>query len=165
MAWPLRSLGSLHGLVVHSRGVRGLAVPFAEMIPGGHSVPDVGCVDGLIDRLILDRRTDLRICGADPLIRRDRPRRAIRWAAASVHGSIVGHGALLRYSASHGTTGGATPGGRPGRQALHPDQGSQRRGLAGTTTSLHGCRGQLSPRPELTHFRQFPNETLGIAET
>jgi SAM-dependent methyltransferase len=70
MAWPLRSLGSLHGRVVHSRRVRVLAAHFAELIPSGHSVLDVGCGDGLIDRLILDRRPDLRICGADPLIRR-----------------------------------------------------------------------------------------------
>jgi SAM-dependent methyltransferase len=66
---PLRSLGSLHGRVVHSRRVRVLARHLAELIPGGHSVLDVGCGDGLIDRLILDRRPDLRICGADPLIR------------------------------------------------------------------------------------------------
>jgi SAM-dependent methyltransferase len=70
MTWRLCSLGSLHGRVVHSRRVRVLAAHFAELIPGGHSVLDVGCGDGLIDRFILERRSDLRICGTDPLIRR-----------------------------------------------------------------------------------------------
>src|SRR4029453_16377213 len=70
MTWPLPSLGSLHGRVVHSRRVRVLAVHFAELIPGGHSVLDVGCRDGLIDRFILARRSDLRICRTDTLIRR-----------------------------------------------------------------------------------------------
>ena len=69
MAWRLRSLGSLHGRVVHSRRVRVLAGHFAELIPRGHSVLDVGCGDGLIDRLLLDCRTDLRIGGVDTLIR------------------------------------------------------------------------------------------------
>ena len=69
MAWPRQSIGSLHGRVVHPRRVRVLAGHFAELIPHGHSVLDVGCGDGLIDRLILDRRADLRICGVDPLIR------------------------------------------------------------------------------------------------
>jgi hypothetical protein len=49
MTWPLRSLGSLHRRVVHSRRVRVLAAHFAELIPGRHSVLDVGCRDGLID--------------------------------------------------------------------------------------------------------------------
>src|SRR5262245_61220520 len=70
MAWPLRSLGSSHGHVVHSRRVRVLAAHFADLIPRGHSVLDVGCGDGFIDRLILERRPDLRICGTDPLVRR-----------------------------------------------------------------------------------------------
>src|SRR5215467_7134997 len=72
---------------------------------------------------------------------------ALRRTAAPVHGSIVGHGAVLRCPASHGTTGGATAGSRPGGQAFHPDQGPQRRGLAGTAdTSHHGLRGQRAPR-------------------
>jgi SAM-dependent methyltransferase len=46
-----------------------LAGHFAELIPQGHAVLDVGCGDGLIDRLILDRRADLQIRGVDPLVR------------------------------------------------------------------------------------------------
>jgi SAM-dependent methyltransferase len=65
----LRSAGSAHERFVHSRRARVLAAHFAELIGQGHLVLDVGCGDGLIDRLVLDRRADLDICGVDPLVR------------------------------------------------------------------------------------------------
>lgn len=66
-----RALGSLHGTLVHSRRVRVLAAHFAALIPQGHSVLDVGAGDGLIDALILDRRSDLTVSGVDVLVRAD----------------------------------------------------------------------------------------------
>ena len=69
MTWARQSIGTLHGRVVHQRRVRVLAEHFADLIPQQHAVLDVGCGDGLIDRLILDRRADLRISGVDPLVR------------------------------------------------------------------------------------------------
>jgi len=46
-----------------------LAAEFSDLIPAEHSVLDIGCGDGLIDALILQRRGDLTITGADVLLR------------------------------------------------------------------------------------------------
>src|SRR5690349_6744021 len=67
--WSRTSLGAIHGRAVHSRRVRRLASHFAELIPHGHTVLDVGCGDGLVDRLLLETRPDLRVGGADVLVR------------------------------------------------------------------------------------------------
>jgi SAM-dependent methyltransferase len=67
--WGLRRLGSIHGRAVHSRRVRALASQFAELIPLRHSVLDVGCGDGLIDQLLLERRDDLHVAGVETLVR------------------------------------------------------------------------------------------------
>jgi SAM-dependent methyltransferase len=67
----LQPAGAVHGRLVHSRRVRTLAAHFAEVIPPGHSVLDVGCGDGLIDALIAERRPDLEIAGVDVLVRSD----------------------------------------------------------------------------------------------
>lgn len=67
----LRPAGAIHGRLVHSRRVRTLAAHFAEMIPHGHAVLDVGCGDGLIDELIVERRPDLEVAGVDVLVRSD----------------------------------------------------------------------------------------------
>jgi SAM-dependent methyltransferase len=69
LRWPLASLGTAHGKIVHSRRVQVLAAHFADLIPHGHSVLDVGCGDGLIDALLLERRPDLTIAGVDVLVR------------------------------------------------------------------------------------------------
>lgn len=66
---PLSALGRAHGHFVHSRRVHTLASRLAELAPRGHSVLDVGCGDGLVDALILDRRSDLSIRGVDVLVR------------------------------------------------------------------------------------------------
>jgi ubiquinone/menaquinone biosynthesis C-methylase UbiE len=71
LGWFLRRVGSLHGDVVHTRRTRVLASYFAELIPHGHTVLDVGCGDGLIDALINRHRPDLRISGVDVLVRRE----------------------------------------------------------------------------------------------
>jgi SAM-dependent methyltransferase len=55
--------------MVHTRRTRVLASCFAEIIPQGHSVLDVGCGDGLIDALVKRQRPDLRISGVDVLVR------------------------------------------------------------------------------------------------
>ena len=67
--WALRRLGSIHGRKVHASRVHVLASHFAEMIPPGHRVLDVGCGDGVIDRLLQERRPDLHIAGVDTLVR------------------------------------------------------------------------------------------------
>jgi len=69
MKSALQSLGSIHGDIVHSRRVQILAEHFAQVIPKNHAVLDVGCGDGRIDRLLLNRRPDLTISGTDVLIR------------------------------------------------------------------------------------------------
>lgn len=67
--WPLNALGRWHGRVVHSRRVRALAAHFAALLPQAHSVLDVGCGDGLIDALVLERRGDLSIRGVELQLR------------------------------------------------------------------------------------------------
>jgi SAM-dependent methyltransferase len=60
---PIRKL---HGLLVRSSRAEVLAQHFAELIPqDATSVLDVGCGDGLIDREILARRSNLAIEGTD----------------------------------------------------------------------------------------------------
>ena len=53
---------------MHSRRVEALAAQFAELIPAGHRVLDVGCGDGLIDQLLLERRPGLQIAGVETLV-------------------------------------------------------------------------------------------------
>ncbi len=62
-------LDRLHQRLVYSRRVRVLTDHLAELLPADAEVLDVGAGDGLIDRLILDRRGDLRIEGLDVLVR------------------------------------------------------------------------------------------------
>ncbi|MGE0704130.1 MAG: class I SAM-dependent methyltransferase [Vicinamibacterales bacterium] len=69
MSWPLRLVGAVHGRMVHQRRAEVLAENFAEIVPRGNTVLDVGCGDGHIARLLHDRRPDLRVCGVDPLRR------------------------------------------------------------------------------------------------
>ena len=59
----------LHGHYVHSRRVRVLCDHLSELIPSNGRVLDVGCGDGLLASLILERRRDTNISGIDVLIR------------------------------------------------------------------------------------------------
>ena len=52
---------------MYSRRTYVLASFFAELIPQGHAVLDVGCGDGLIDALVKRQRPDLQISGVDVL--------------------------------------------------------------------------------------------------
>lgn len=64
-------VGSVHDKFVHTRRVRRLADLFAALIPEGARVLDVGCGDGMIDRLIMDRRSDLSIQGIEAFVRNE----------------------------------------------------------------------------------------------
>lgn len=59
----------LHGHYVHSRRVRVLCDHLSELIPRNGRVLDVGCGDGLLASLILERRRDAQISGIDVLVR------------------------------------------------------------------------------------------------
>jgi SAM-dependent methyltransferase len=65
----LTLLGSAHSCLVHSRRVRVLAELFAELLPYGHTVLDVGCGDGLVAALIAEKRRDVTMSGVDVLPR------------------------------------------------------------------------------------------------
>ena len=59
----------LHGDYVHSRRVRVLCDHLSQLIPSNGRVLDVGCGDGLLASLILERRRDAEISGIDVLVR------------------------------------------------------------------------------------------------
>ncbi|HWE36605.1 MAG TPA: methyltransferase domain-containing protein [Isosphaeraceae bacterium] len=59
----------VHDRHVHGRRVRVLCEHLAALVPAGASVLDVGCGDGLLARLLLDRRPDLDVRGIDVLVR------------------------------------------------------------------------------------------------
>src|SRR6266436_1951418 len=62
-------LGHIHGEYVHTRRVRVLRDCLADLLPPNARVLDVGCGDGLLARLIMDRRSDIQISGIDVLVR------------------------------------------------------------------------------------------------
>jgi SAM-dependent methyltransferase len=59
----------LHGGYVHNRRVQVLSDHFAEFIPQNSQVLDVGCGDGLVAHLIMQKRPDVRLQGVDILVR------------------------------------------------------------------------------------------------
>jgi len=59
-----------HKRLVFGRRTKVLRGQFAEMIPPGSRVLDVGCGDGSIDELIATARPDVSIEGIDVLVRR-----------------------------------------------------------------------------------------------
>jgi SAM-dependent methyltransferase len=61
--------GALHAHLVFPRRVRRLAELLSELIPQYSTVLDVGCGDGLIAKLIAERRTDVSVHGIDILVR------------------------------------------------------------------------------------------------
>jgi len=62
-------IDTIHGGYVFKRRVRVLSTHLAELLPQNASVLDVGCGDGLIAKLIMERRPDVRIEGMDVLVR------------------------------------------------------------------------------------------------
>jgi SAM-dependent methyltransferase len=60
-----------HGAFVASRRARAIADHLARVIPPHASVLDVGCGDGQLAALLLERRPDLTIAGVDVLVRDD----------------------------------------------------------------------------------------------
>jgi SAM-dependent methyltransferase len=59
----------VHGSYVAGRRAKVLSRHLAKVIPEKLHVLDVGCGDGLIDRLIHDQRPDLELRGVDVLVR------------------------------------------------------------------------------------------------
>jgi SAM-dependent methyltransferase len=59
----------IHGGYVHKRRVRVLRDHLAVLIPQNARVLDVGCGDGLLDYLMLQKRPDLELRGIDVLVR------------------------------------------------------------------------------------------------
>src|SRR3954451_10064113 len=59
----------VHETYVFGRRVRKLAEHLAAVLPANARVLDVGCGDGSLDRLIMERRPDVTIEGIDVLVR------------------------------------------------------------------------------------------------
>ena len=64
-------IGRIHGGYVHNRRSDVLSRKLAAVIPQDAKVLDVGCGDGLVAKLIMERRPDLTIEGIDVLVRPD----------------------------------------------------------------------------------------------
>ena len=65
----MKIIERIHGAGVQARRVRVLSRHFAEVLPRGARVLDIGCGDGRLARAILDARPDLTIEGIDTLLR------------------------------------------------------------------------------------------------
>jgi len=63
-------LGQLHDRFVFERRINILASHIAELLPKGSDVLDVGCGDGQIDRLIMQKKPGVSISGTDVLVRK-----------------------------------------------------------------------------------------------
>ena len=65
----MKLLAELHGTLVFDRRTRVLSERLAGLLPEQAKVLDVGCGNGLIDRLIAERRPDVTITGVDLIVR------------------------------------------------------------------------------------------------
>jgi SAM-dependent methyltransferase len=66
----IAAVGVLHGRLVFARRTGVLATALSQAIPTeARSVLDVGCGDGTIDAMLMERRPDLAITGVDVLVR------------------------------------------------------------------------------------------------
>jgi SAM-dependent methyltransferase len=66
------AVGVLHNKLVWNRRVEVLASWFAELLPPGGRVLDVGCGDGLISAVVQAKRPDISVQGIDVLARAQR---------------------------------------------------------------------------------------------
>ncbi|HYL98105.1 MAG TPA: class I SAM-dependent methyltransferase [Blastocatellia bacterium] len=66
---PRGLLERVHGGYVQQRRARSLSTAIGRIIPNDARVLDIGCGDGLIDRMISEERPDLTFRGIDVLIR------------------------------------------------------------------------------------------------
>jgi len=62
-------VNALHSNLVFNRRTRVLADKIAGIFPDKASILDVGCGDGTIDALILEKRSDISVQGVDVLLR------------------------------------------------------------------------------------------------
>jgi SAM-dependent methyltransferase len=65
----MKLIDRVHGNYVANRRARLLSDHLAKIIPDRFLMLDVGCGDGLIARLISERRTDIHLRGLDVLVR------------------------------------------------------------------------------------------------
>jgi SAM-dependent methyltransferase len=65
----MKLIDRVHGDYVQNRRARALSNRLADIIPDRFVMLDVGCGDGLIARLITERRTDVQLRGLDVLPR------------------------------------------------------------------------------------------------
>jgi SAM-dependent methyltransferase len=63
-------LDRMHEAYVHGRRVRRLSDHLSRLVPSACSLLDIGCGDGKLAQLLLERRPDLRIEGVDVLVRK-----------------------------------------------------------------------------------------------
>jgi SAM-dependent methyltransferase len=64
-----RTAGLLHRVVVRDRRVRVLVQHLAPLLPPNAAVLDIGCGDGAIALALSEARPDVRVTGADVLVR------------------------------------------------------------------------------------------------
>jgi SAM-dependent methyltransferase len=62
-------IGQMHGKFIYSRRVQVLVSRLSALLPPNAKVIDIGCGDGMIDSLIMQRRPDISISGIDILVR------------------------------------------------------------------------------------------------
>jgi SAM-dependent methyltransferase len=60
----------VHEAYIHGRRVRRLSEILSTLIPSGSSLLDVGCGDGKLAQLLIEKRSDLQIEGVDVLARK-----------------------------------------------------------------------------------------------
>ena len=65
----MKLFDEVHEAVAFKNRTRRIAELLSELLPEGAKILDVGCGDGLIDKLLLSSRPDLDVVGVDTLIR------------------------------------------------------------------------------------------------
>jgi len=96
-------LDRVHGQYVHNRRIRILSERIDVLLPHGARVLDVGCGDGLLDKLILQRRPDLEITGCDVLVRPDTHIRVLGFDGATLPADDRSYDVVLFVDVLHHT--------------------------------------------------------------